>query len=180
MTLHSAKGLEFDTVFIAGMEDGLLPLRRGLDQPEDLDEERRLCYVGMTRAKKKLCLSMAGFRRRWGDYTGGPSMFLKDIPEELIEVERFNYWSDIYKGDAVKSNRRSVKKARPEKSLEFDDYDTDDNLHIGTAVLHDKFGRGVVVEREGSGESLIVTIRFEAVGNKKLMVKYASLEIIAR
>ncbi len=180
MTMHSAKGLEFDTVFMAGMEDGLFPLRRGLDHPEDLDEERRLCYVGMTRAKKKLCLSMAGFRRRWGDYTGGPSMFLKDIPEELIEVERFNYWSDLYKGETAKSNRRPAKKVRHEKSLGLDDYDTDDLLPMGTTVMHDKFGRGVVVEREGSGESLIVTIRFEAVGNKKLMVKYASLEIIER
>lgn len=180
MTMHSAKGLEFDTVFMAGMEDGLFPLRRGLDHPEDLDEERRLCYVGMTRAKKKLCLSMAGFRRRWGDYTGGPSMFLKDIPEELIEVERFNYWSDLYKDDAAKYKRRSVKKARPEESLALDDYDTEDLLPIGTTVMHDKFGRGVVVEREGSGESLIVTIRFEAAGSKKLMVKYANLEIIER
>jgi DNA helicase-2/ATP-dependent DNA helicase PcrA len=180
MTLHSAKGLEFDTVFIAGMEDGLFPLQRGLDHPEDLDEERRLCYVGMTRAKKKLCLSMAGFRRRWGDYTGGPSMFLKDIPEELLEVERFNYWSDIYGGETAKSKKRSARKTKKEQSIELDDYDSDDLLPIGTEVMHDKFGRGVVVRREGSGENLIVTIRFETAGDKKLMVKYASLEIIAR
>jgi DNA helicase-2/ATP-dependent DNA helicase PcrA len=180
MTMHSAKGLEFDTVFMVGMEDGLFPLQRGLDHPEDLDEERRLCYVGMTRARNKLCLSMAGFRRRWGDYTGGPSMFLKDIPEELVEVERFNYWSDLYKGDAARPKDRQPRKVRAQRPLQFDDYDTDDTLPVGTSVLHDKFGRGVVVEREGSGDSLVVAIRFETAGNKKLMVKYASLEIIAR
>lgn len=175
MTLHSAKGLEFDTVFMAGMEDGLFPLQRNFDDQSDLDEERRLCYVGMTRAKNKLYLSMAGFRRRWGDYTGGPSMFLKDLPEDHLEVERFNYWSDIYTGAAPKQKARTR-----QKSFEYEDDGYEDLLPVGTVVLHDKFGRGVVSDSEGSGENLMVTIRFERAGNKKLMVKYAKLEIIGR
>jgi DNA helicase II / ATP-dependent DNA helicase PcrA len=182
MTLHAAKGLEFDTVFLAGMEDGLFPLSRSFDEPADLEEERRLCYVGMTRAKNKLYLSMAGFRRRWGDYTGGPSMFLKDIPEELMEVERFNYWTDIYSrgaksGGAQSRPARTTSHAEPTREPE---YDFDDLLPLGTAVLHDKFGRGVVMGREGSGEGLMLTIRFERAGVKKIMAKYASLEIIGR
>jgi DNA helicase-2/ATP-dependent DNA helicase PcrA len=182
MTLHAAKGLEFDTVFLAGMEDGLFPLARSFDEPADLEEERRLCYVGMTRAKNKLYLSMAGFRRRWGDFTGGPSMFLKDIPEELIEVERFNYWTDIYSRGA--KNGGQTGQARTEAQIyrpsEEPEYDFDDILPLGATVMHDKFGRGVIIGREGSGEGLMVTIRFERAGVKKLMAKYASLEIIGR
>ncbi|HBC46468.1 MAG TPA: ATP-dependent DNA helicase PcrA [candidate division Zixibacteria bacterium] len=181
MTLHAAKGLEFDTIFLAGMEDGLFPLKRSFDEPADLEEERRLCYVGMTRAKNKLYLSMAGFRRRWGDFTGGPSMFLKDVPEELIEVERFNYWTDIYSKGA--RNGTQVRKPHAETHIDHvqePEYDYDDLLPLGTSVLHDKFGHGVIVGREGSGENLMVTIRFERAGVKKIMAKYASLEIIGR
>lgn len=182
MTLHAAKGLEFDTVFLAGMEDGLFPLKRSFDEQADLEEERRLCYVGMTRAKNKLYLSMAGFRRRWGDFTGGPSMFLKDIPEELLEVERFNYWTDIYSRGA--KNGGQIRQARAESQIrrpsEEPEYDFDDLLPLGATVMHDKFGRGVIISREGSGEGLMVTIRFERVGVKKLMAKYASLEIIGK
>ncbi len=181
MTLHAAKGLEFDTVFLAGMEDGLFPLERSFDQPADLEEERRLCYVGMTRAKNKLYLSMAGFRRRWGDFTGGPSMFLKDLPEELIELERFNYWNDIYsRGAKNGAQARHVHKETPTEHFPEPEYDYDDLLPLGTSVLHDKFGHGVIVGREGSGENLMVTIRFERAGVKKIMAKYASLEILGR
>jgi DNA helicase II / ATP-dependent DNA helicase PcrA len=137
--------------------------------------------VGMTRAKNKLYLSMAGFRRRWGDFTGGPSMFLKDVPEELIEVERFNYWTDIYSKGA--RNGAQVRKPRVETHMDHiqePEYDYDDLLPLGTSVLHDKFGHGVIVGREGSGEGLMVTIRFERAGVKKIMAKYASLEIIGR
>jgi DNA helicase-2/ATP-dependent DNA helicase PcrA len=174
MTLHSAKGLEFDTVFLAGMEDGLFPLSRSFDDKSDLEEERRLCYVGMTRAKNKLYLSMAGFRRRWGDYTGGPSMFLKDIPQDLLETEKLNYWYD----KAAPQPKR-LQLAESGKS-ENEQAELDDMLTIGTDVMHEKFGRGTVIAREGSGENLIVTIRFQSAGAKKIMVKYASLEILGR
>ncbi len=181
MTLHAAKGLEFDTVFLAGMEDGLFPLMRSFEDKADLEEERRLCYVGMTRAKNKLYLSMAGYRRRWGDFTGGPSMFLKDVPEEFVEVERFNYWHDLRGGG---NGGRGFQRPAPpvHRQEEHDDshYEYDDLLPLGTSVLHDKFGRGVIVGREGGGEGLMVTIRFERVGTKKIMAKYASLEIIGR
>lgn len=175
MTLHAAKGLEFDSVFLAGMEDGLFPLSRSFEDKADLEEERRLCYVGMTRAKNKLYLSMAGFRRRWGDYTGGPSMFLKDIPEELLEVERFNYWNDIYPSKS-RAAIRQPKMSLPDSSQ----YAYDDLLPVGTVVLHDKFGHGTVINREGSGQDLMVTIKFDRAGIKKIIAKYANLEIIGK
>jgi DNA helicase-2/ATP-dependent DNA helicase PcrA len=180
MTLHAAKGLEFDTVFISGMEDGLFPLQRNFDDSSDPDEERRLCYVGMTRAKNKLYLSMAGFRRRWGDYTGGPSVFLRDLPEDLLEVERFNYWEGYGAAARNSYNKRSGYAKRKTYELELDDFDIDDMLPEGTKVLHDKFGQGIVVSREGGGEDLMITVRFERYGNKKLMARYANLEIIGR
>jgi DNA helicase-2/ATP-dependent DNA helicase PcrA len=182
MTLHAAKGLEFDTVFLAGMEDGLFPLQRGFGNDENPDEERRLCYVGMTRAKKKLFLSMAGFRRRWGDYTGGPSEFLKDIPEKLIDVERYNYWNG-YGANSGNSHNKRTKTKRPKKTqtvIDYDNIDTDSILPIGTRVMHHKFGYGTVTKREGSGEEMMVTIKFNTVGSKQLMVKYASLEILGQ
>ena len=178
MTLHSAKGLEFDSVFIAGMEDGLFPLRREMDAPEDQDEERRLCYVGMTRAKNKLYLSMAGYRRRWGDFTGGPSVFLKDIPEDSLEIVRFNYWNDI--GGEPKKYRPRLRQAKVKTEREFEEFNYEDNFTSGAVVLHQKFGRGVIIGREGGGENLILTINFERAGKKNIMVKYASLEILSR
>jgi DNA helicase-2/ATP-dependent DNA helicase PcrA len=202
MTLHAAKGLEFDTVFLAGMEDGLFPLMRSFEDKADLEEERRLCYVGMTRAKSKLFLSMAGYRRRWGDFTGGPSMFLRDIPEELVDVERFNYWQDIRATrltqqiansvDPSTTQRHSMRpdhgtgrmprsrrdRDRQDHAPRYEHFEYEDLLPVGTAVLHDKFGRGVVTAREGGGESLMLTIKFDRVGKKKILAKYASLEII--
>jgi DNA helicase-2/ATP-dependent DNA helicase PcrA len=182
MTLHAAKGLEFDTVFLAGMEDGLFPLQRGFGNDENPDEERRLCYVGMTRAKKKLFLSMAGFRRRWGDYTGGPSEFIKDIPEKLIDVERYNYWNG-YGANSGNSHNNRIKTKHAKKTqtvIDYDNIDTDSILPVGTRVMHHKFGYGTVTKREGSGEEMMVTIKFNTVGNKQLMVKYASLEILGQ
>ena len=181
MTLHAAKGLEFDSVFLAGMEDGLFPLQRGFGNDENPDEERRLCYVGMTRAKRKLFLSMAGFRRRWGDYTGGPSEFLKDIPEKLIDVERYNYWDGYGANGGSRNNKPKTKRVKKtQTTIDYDNYDTDSVLPEGTRVMHHKFGYGVVTKREGSGEDMMVTIRFNAVGLKQLMVKYASLEILGQ
>jgi DNA helicase-2/ATP-dependent DNA helicase PcrA len=181
MTLHSAKGLEFDTVLITGMEDGLFPLERRFGDSDDADEERRLCYVGITRAKKKLFLSMAGFRRRWGDYTGGPSEFLGDISPELMEVEKFNYW-DEYKQNSKSYYTSTVRrKSKPKESYYEYDYehlDTDDILQVGVRVMHDKFGAGIITSKEGSGEDLKVNVRFDRAGIKKMMVKYANLEII--
>jgi len=183
MTLHSAKGLEYDTVFIAGMEDGLFPLQRNSSEQHDIEEERRLCYVGITRAQNKLFLSMAGFRRRWGNFTGGPSIFLQEIPQELYEVERFNYWADTYRQVRYESSENSAstdsqsnhgRKPNPYKNSN----DYGNMLALGTSVIHEKFGRGVIIGREGSGDNSILTIRFEMVGTKKIMVKYANLEII--
>jgi DNA helicase-2/ATP-dependent DNA helicase PcrA len=181
MTLHAAKGLEFDTVFLSGMEDGLFPLVRNQDENDnDPEEERRLCYVGMTRAKNKLFLSMTGFRRHWHSYSGGPSIFLREIPEELVEVERFNYWKDI----SIRPHHHTVEDHTPgrprRETLADDHYEYDDLLSLGATVMHDKFGQGTVLHREGSGENLMLTIKFERAGTKKIMAKYASLEIIGK
>jgi DNA helicase-2/ATP-dependent DNA helicase PcrA len=193
MTLHAAKGLEFDTVFLAGLEDGLFPLMRSFEDKADLEEERRLCYVGMTRAKNKLYLSMAAHRRRWGDFTGGPSMFLLEIPEELVEAERYNFWGEINRnritsrsgyeprqGAEFRQHQKQPRREREDSAPRFEHYEYEDLLPVGTAVLHDKFGRGMIVGREGGGENLMLTIKFERAGMKKILAKYASLEIIGR
>jgi DNA helicase-2/ATP-dependent DNA helicase PcrA len=132
----------------------------------------------MTRAKNKLYLSMAGFRRRWGDYTGGPSVFLSDIPEDKLEVERFNYWKGY--GSSSRNMKRNNSARRTNYELDMDESDLDDMLPEGARVLHDKFGQGTIISREGSGEELMITVRFERYGNKKLMARYANLEIIGR
>jgi DNA helicase-2/ATP-dependent DNA helicase PcrA len=131
---------------------------------------------------KKLYLSMAGFRRRWGDYTGGPSEFLKDIPEKLIVVERHNYWNGYGANSGKKHNGNSTPKRQKKNQtvIDYDSYDSDAILPVGTRVSHHKFGYGTITKREGSGEDLMVTIKFNTVGSKQLMVKYASLEILGQ
>jgi hypothetical protein len=105
-------------------------------------------------------------------------MFLKDIPEELLEVERFNYWHEMRSG-GMRNGSKAQRPARVEKHEESH-FEYDDLLPLGTSVLHDKFGRGVIVGREGGGEGLIVAIQFERAGVKKIMAKYANLEILGR
>lgn len=197
MTLHSAKGLEFDTVFITGMEQGLFPLVRdslGHSLSEDLEEERRLCYVGITRTKSKLYLSMAGYRRRFnGPNVTQPSEFLMDIPEILTEVERYNYYDHSFGGEGLNSSRsysfmsvsqqvpanrnKQAKAYHEEKYLDVDENAIDGLLQVGMVVSHHKFGVGKITEKEGRGENMILTIHFGS-GVKKIMPKYAGLEVL--
>ena len=167
MTLHSAKGLEFPFVFICGMEEGLFPHSRSTDDPGKLEEERRLCYVGMTRAKRSLCLSYAESRRLYGnsDRYSTPSRFLRELPPERIQEVRL-------RGTVSRPVVRVPAKrpARPEPI-----HGASNGLRLGQRVEHPKFGEGVVLMYEGQGAHARVQVNFERAGSKWLVVAYANL-----
>ena len=165
MTLHSAKGLEFPVVFITGLEEGLFPISRSLESSRETEEERRLFYVGLTRAKEKVFLSYCHHRKRFGDMVNLRSRFLDEIPENLLEVEDF-----IPRGWKGKETEK-IKK-------DEEDYFEDSLLKVGTRVLHPHFGEGKVIKKEGLGENCRVEVQFKSGFIKRLMVKYADLEII--
>ena len=163
MTLHSAKGLEFKQVFMCGMEEGLFPHRLSSEDPNRLEEERRLCYVGMTRAMEQLTLCYAEKRRLYGDETySRPSRFISEIPAELMEEVRMQ---------GMVSQPSSL----------FDDLDTDtsERLKLGQRVFHQKFGEGVVLNYEGQGRHARVQVNFENTGSKWLVMEYANLVVTA-
>ena len=164
MSLHSAKGLEFPVVFLAGMEDGLFPHQRSLNDIDGLEEERRLCYVGMTRAMKQLYLTYAEQRRLHGiDSYGMQSRFIKEIPAELIEEVR----------PRVQVHRPVIAASRFRAPVEEP---VAPGVRLGARVKHGKFGEGVVLNVEGSGAHARVEVRFENFGTKVLMAQYANLE----
>ncbi len=171
MTLHAAKGLEFPVVFVAGLEDGLFPLHRSLNDPDDLEEERRLFYVGVTRAKKRVYLLYATNRRRMGsEYNPGMvSRFIREIPEELME--RISFTSALTrKVVATKLGTTRVKVSR--SITDFDDF------QVGDYVEHAIFGHGKIMALSGSGENQRVGVVFKDGLKKKLIVKYANLKKI--
>ncbi len=182
MTLHNAKGLEFPVVFISGLEDGLFPLSRSYDDPHALEEERRLFYVGITRAEQKLFMTHAARRRRAGEMMYGRlSPFVDEVPGELIEKTM----SEVKRG-ATSFTRRRVPQATQEQAttdqswidIDFDDASVDQDaprMVKGERVLHDSFGSGTVGEISGFGRDLKVTVHFAQVGTKKLLVRYANL-----
>jgi len=170
MTLHSAKGLEFPLVFLAGMEEGLFPHQRSSEDPAKLEEERRLCYVGMTRAKQRLFLTHAEARRLHGsDYYPVASRFIREVPADLIE--------EIRPRAAVSRPVFRRSEARHGTSAVVD---TSDNggLRLGQRVEHPKFGEGVVLMYEGQGSHARVQVNFEAAGAKWLVVAYANLQTV--
>jgi len=163
MTLHSAKGLEFPVVFIVGLEEGLFPLSRAMESQQELEEERRLMYVGMTRAQEKLYLARAHWRRRWGGGMGTlPSRFLEEIPAELVEAEGYGV------GDLSAEERRPV---------EHDD-EFAPRVCVGSMVRHPKFGVGRVLELSGSADDLKLTISFSGQTPKKIFARYVQLEFL--
>jgi len=183
MTLHNAKGLEFPVVFIAGMEEGLFPLARAHDDPEALEEERRLFYVGITRAEDKLSLSWARQRRRAGDFSYNMlSSFVDAIPDELMEPRRTERLRLV--ADSTPHRRRP--RAYEDDASGHDTgyhYEPEDSLNQdlprfvkGERVVHDTFGSGAVVEISGFGRDLKVTVDFDDVGRKRLLLRYAALE----
>jgi len=172
MTLHQAKGLEFETVFLAGLEEGLFPLSRTLSDPAELEEERRLFYVGLTRAKKKVSLSFCSRRHRFGETFNLPSRFLEEIPADLVKREGLAY-PEKYRGQSIadKPYPRAANRARSEDSAST-------RLRTGSQILHPTFGQGQVLGTEGEGEALRVWVRFSSGETKKLFAKYASLKVI--
>ena len=166
MTLHSAKGLEFPVVFLCGLEEGLFPHGRSSDDPGKLEEERRLCYVGMTRAKRKLCMSYAESRRLHGaDVYPMPSRFLRELPPERIEQVRLR--------GTVRSPGTRIRPGR--SGAPAPSHDEPDGLRLGQRVRHPKFGEGVVLTYEGQGSHARVQVNFKTAGSKWLVVAYANL-----
>jgi DNA helicase-2/ATP-dependent DNA helicase PcrA len=171
MTLHSAKGLEFDLVFLVGMEEGLFPHKMSMDNLTGLEEERRLCYVGITRARAKLYFSHAESRRLHGDVNlCRPSRFVREIPKELVDEIRLK--TTINHGGMPLGNGRS-------RSAGLDTEVPDTGLSLGQRVAHGKFGEGVVLNYEGQGASARVQVNFDAVGSKWLVLSYANLEVLS-
>lgn len=162
MTLHSAKGLEFKQVFLVGMEEGLFPHRLSIEESGRLEEERRLCYVGMTRAMQKLTISYAEKRRLYGEEKfARPSRFVGEIPREFLE--------EIRMGGSVSTPVYDQFSSLVE--------DSDAPMRLGQRVFHNKFGEGVVMNYEGNGRHARVQINFASAGSKWLVMEYANLQL---
>jgi len=170
MTLHNAKGLEFPVVFVSGMEEGIFPNFRAFDDDRQLEEERRLCYVGITRAKEKLYLTHAERRFIFGsERNARVSRFINEIPEELVD------WIDNDRRECERWSRPVGQASRPSSSG-FSDKKYLATFPIGAAVCHPNFGRGKVKASEGTGDDEKVVVSFDSIGLKRLSVKYARLE----
>ena len=221
MTLHSAKGLEFPVVFLVGMEEGIFPGFRSIGEPEAIEEERRLCYVGVTRARENLFLTCSKMRTVFGSTScNAPSRFLEEIPKELLDGYEDSFGTGIKKqkeereyawtygngsgagagkiksynindvasktvaaassvfgkassfGRTAESFLSGLGKSSASESVDLSKYST------GVRVFHKKFGEGVITKTEPEGEDLKVDISFDKVGHKRLMAKFAKLEII--
>lgn len=207
MTLHSAKGLEFEVVFLVGMEEGIFPSYRSIGEEKELEEERRLCYVGITRAKRYLNITCAKQRTMFGSTSyNAISRFVKEIPKELLEgyaeEKTLNAYSDSGKewtyGDSkvnsyksttainsIKTNKQPAFAFRTAESFLKNISAKPQNASVdleqykaGCRVYHKKFGEGTINSVEQEGEDLKVDISFDKAGNKRLMAKFAGLEII--
>ena len=168
MTLHTAKGLEFPTVFLAGLEDGIFPHSRTLGEKKEIEEERRLAYVGLTRAQQRLYLTRAEYRSSWGAPSfNPPSRFLEEIPEDVIQWRSTNV---IAPRTSTKRNFSAPPpRATGKKSIAL-------NLAVGERVSHDTFGLGTVLALSGEGDRAEATIDFGSYGEKRLLLRYAPVE----
>ncbi len=171
MTLHAAKGLEFPVVFITGLEDGVFPHLRSLGDPEALEEERRLCYVGITRARERLYLCHAWRRTLYGstDYYS-PSRFLDEIPAELVQAI-----GEEHPRSGLDSHRDAVVDAAIRAGAPAGPGAHDLGIRVGDDVLHDTFGEGVVLDVEGRGDAAEAVVRFRDQGEKRLLLAWAPL-----
>jgi len=188
MTLHAAKGLEFPVVIMAGLEEGIFPHGRSSNDDDELEEERRLCYVGMTRAQERLVLTSAARRRVFGEYQAtAPSRFLDEVPAELVErlepawavpyqstFERASAWS---RGGRRRGGKTATWHDDTAPAYAYEDEDQSArNLKPGLRVRHPLFGVGTVLSVEPHNDDHKVTVRFAAVGQKKLLARFAKLE----
>ena len=212
MTLHSAKGLEFPVVFLVGMEEGIFPGFKSIGEPKELEEERRLCYVGITRAKENLFLTCSKQRTIFGSTSCNPvSRFLKEIPSNLLdgyddalgETENNNIFADSKyswsygskNSEALKSYKADKEQAKQTASTGFSFRTAEsflsnlnkkvqnNNIDLskykeGVKIFHKKFGEGIISKVEPEGDDLKVDIDFKKFGHKRLMAKFAKLEII--
>jgi DNA helicase-2/ATP-dependent DNA helicase PcrA len=202
MTLHTAKGLEWPLVVIAGMEDGLFPLARALESPDGLEEERRLCYVGITRARDALITTWARSRRRGGELRpGAPSRFLRELPSELIEEQRTSFGAGSLGGwggnwgsgssrrgtsrgsgwsgrDTTRSGRTTQEAFVPAASAPDEENQDAPRYVKGERVRHRRFGSGAILGLSGAGKDLKVAVAFDdpEVGTKQLLIAFAGLE----
>ena len=168
MTLHSAKGLEFPVVFLCGLEDGLFPHQRSVTDIGGLEEERRLAYVGITRAMRRLYLTYAEQRRLHGvDQFGMPSRFIAEVPAELVEEVR----------PRVQVSR-PVYQGRGKPSAVYEEPSSASGMRLGQRVRHGRFGEGVILRLDGHGQGAQVEVNFERLGRKVLMLAYANLEAL--
>jgi DNA helicase II / ATP-dependent DNA helicase PcrA len=190
MTMHAAKGLEFPVVVIAGLEEGLFPHSRSSEDEEEIEEERRLCYVGMTRAQSQLVLTSAARRRVFGEYQSTePSRFLDELPAELVERiaptyaspyqsafthQHYEFRTNPY-GRKGRGGGR-VRETEPAYAYENEDQSAS-GIRAGVRVRHAQFGIGTVIAVEEHNDDLKITVRFNTVGVKKLLAKYAKLEL---
>jgi DNA helicase II / ATP-dependent DNA helicase PcrA len=190
MTLHSAKGLEFDHVFLAGLEEGLLPHGRSINSDNDVEEERRLCYVGMTRAKRTLALSRAVYRRSWANAdlaAAAPSRFLAEVPGDLVEAaqgslaepgetRRYEPDPDYYESQFRRSKKPAAHPAS--RSAAASASSGAANRLIGARVRHPSYGIGTILKIEDDGDDRRLTVSFRDYGTKKLIERYAHLQIV--
>jgi DNA helicase II / ATP-dependent DNA helicase PcrA len=184
MTMHSAKGLEFPVVVMSGLEEGLFPHSRSSDDETELEEERRLCYVGITRAQRRLVLTSAARRRVFGEYQSTtPSRFIDEIPRELVD-EAFStvvspYQSSFaqFRGSSYGRGHRRVREESASYAYEDEDQSVPEALKPGARVRHPKFGEGTVISIEPLDNDTKLVVRFSSVGQKTLRAKFAKLEV---
>jgi DNA helicase-2/ATP-dependent DNA helicase PcrA len=186
MTMHSAKGLEFPVVVIGGLEEGLFPHSRSTDDEAELEEERRLCYVGITRAQRRLVLTSAARRRLFGDYQATePSRFISEIPQELIEEVPSTFVTPQTSFSQFRANpygkggsyRGRVREDAPAYAYENEDQSAPSGLKPGLRVRHPLFGVGTILTIEPLDDDTKLVVRFSSVGQKTLRAKFAKLEV---
>jgi DNA helicase-2/ATP-dependent DNA helicase PcrA len=174
MTLHSAKGLEFPIVFISGLEEGLFPLSRAIEEPSQLEEERRLFYVGITRARERLYLSYAQKRMRFGEMLSIKSRFVDELPDDCIDFEDLTFGGEYFSANQSKRIYTSDKFDQNEDHIPGDNFA---HLKIGKTIIHPTWGEGRIISRQGSSDNTKVEVAFKWGGRKKLVAKYANLKL---
>jgi ATP-dependent DNA helicase UvrD/PcrA len=178
MTLHTAKGLEYPIVFMAGMEEGVFPHLRALGEPHELEEERRLCYVGVTRARERLYLSYAWCRSLWGEAQfNPPSRFISEIPEHLLRSSgatrlRVRHSREEHRSQVVEAALRRGRAATPVQGTGAETL----GLRAGELIVHGRYGEGVVIDVNGEGADAEATIRFPGVGEKRFSLHLTPLK----
>ncbi|MCK4360887.1 MAG: ATP-binding domain-containing protein, partial [Bacteroidales bacterium] len=190
--VHAAKGLEFPYVYIVGLEENLFPSIQSLSSRADMEEERRLFYVALTRAEQKVSISYAENRYRWGNLTiCEPSRFIEEIDEKYLELpKKTSIHANKFKNDYFNKNKKSSslnfrgKKLNKITYIENSHFNNDflnqvtDKLQTGMKVEHQRFGKGKIISIEGTGSNKKATVFFNGIGQKQLLLKFAKLKIL--